>query len=152
MTPQRDQVTPNGNLSSDELNNVGHAKGSSTASSKRSSDGEDRSPVKKRKIISRDAASNELDHQNDSESERSSQATRVSGEMSKSIDSSIVDQDDNACKHDRFEKHDGVSSLGLWPYCALICKCGQKIIQARGTDMPAIGHGPPRRLWEAMQE
>jgi len=49
--------------------------------------------------------------------------------------------DDGYCRHDRFDKHNGVSSHGLWPHGAMICECGDKIIGVRGTDMPCVGRG-----------
>ena len=56
------------------------------------------------------------------------------------------------CKHIHFSKDDGTSSHGLWPSCAMICGCGAKIIQARGTDMRCIGQGDePTRLLETVK-
>ncbi len=51
------------------------------------------------------------------------------------------DDDDFVCFHDSFDKHDGVSSHGLWPHGAMICECGSKIIGVRGTAMPCVGRG-----------
>ncbi|KAK5267283.1 hypothetical protein LTR99_006470 [Exophiala xenobiotica] len=60
---------------------------------------------------------------------------------------SSVPLEDNSCYHNRFEKHDGTSSHGLWPHCAMICECGKNYIQARGTELPSIGRGDFRGFY-----
>ncbi|KAK5190089.1 hypothetical protein LTR92_010070 [Exophiala xenobiotica] len=60
---------------------------------------------------------------------------------------SSVPLEDNSCYHSRFEKHDGTSSHGLWPHCAMICECGKNYIQARGTELPSIGRGDFRGFY-----
>ncbi len=140
----------------------GHARVSSTASSKRSSDGEDRSSVKKRRVIGNGGCEVTMDDEQPNgqpgegegdvkaKSDRPSEATQVSGDNKStgSVDWSIIHQDDSDkdCDHDRFERHDGVSSFGLWPCYALICACEKKIIQARGSSLLPIGHGESSRM------
>lgn len=51
-----------------------------------------------------------------------------------------MDEDD-VCEHSLFEKDNGIDTHGLWPCGAMICLCGERIIQTRGTDLPSIGRG-----------
>lgn len=122
---------------------------SSSAGSKRSFDGEDLSPSKKRRkevssgttLIGADAQVWEtLQKHTDDPVEVASNALETT--TSKSSGGS----DFYECYHEEFEKHNGIETHGLWPHCAMICYCGKKIIQCRGTDMPAIGRGKSSRV------
>jgi len=121
-----------------------------SAGSKRSLNNEPRAspPLKKRRPS---IQSLHIGEAYDQEEDLQSEGIDTGGNTSPTVDQSTASEssvppENDFCHHQRFFKDDGMSSHGLWPHCAMICECRQKIIQARGTGMPSIGRGSPSQL------
>jgi len=120
----------------------------SPASSKRSFDGEDQIPNKRRKEKTSE----------DSLVDTSGQAGRAdpvaTGTIAEtknksrtaSFSESITAYEECNCDDPVFYYNYGHSTHGLWPYGALVCECGRRITSSRTSGEPPIGRGNGGRL------